>query len=214
MTPKSLRNIANMLTFATLLLCLMPAHAETVITPIPTQYIAALGPVTAHSGNNAETWGLWAVDPGPRGVRLSSYQDLKSNGGVAPSQWTFNGADWWLEEHGLIMEQPVFPIVPGRYVVTGGRQYTSILTIHPKADDGHQKWELDTDAVLYDVTHLRCRAGRYTPEKNATPATACTPDNVAQEQFPISPEDQIPQVPHCNKQDYQVLIVTGMVTDG
>jgi hypothetical protein len=29
------------------------------------------------------------------------------------------------------MEQPVFPLAPGRYVVTGGRQYTLILTVHP-----------------------------------------------------------------------------------
>jgi hypothetical protein len=189
---------------------LSPAAADTKITPIDTQYIAALGPVTAHSGNDAETWGLWPVDPGPRGVRLSAYEALKANGGVAPSNWTFSAADWWLEEHGLIMEQPVFPLAPGRYVVTGGRQYTSILTIHPKAVDGHMKWELDTDAVLYDVTHLRCRAARYTPATNG----ACSPEQAKQEDFPVQPGAAMPAVGACQKQDYQVLIVTGMVTEG
>ena len=26
--------------------------------------------------------------------------------GVAPAGWTFDAEDWWLEEHGLIMEAP------------------------------------------------------------------------------------------------------------
>ena len=111
-----------------------PVLAEAAFTLIPTQYIAALGDPGSTSGTGAEAWGLWAVDPGPRGVRLSNYETLKGAGGVAPAQWTFDGSDWWLEEHGLIMERPSFPIPPGRYVVTGGREVTAVLTIHPKGD--------------------------------------------------------------------------------
>src|SRR5215210_6651091 len=46
---------------------------------VPTQYIAALGPSNATSGNDAETWGWWSQDPGPRGVRLK-YYDRLANG--------------------------------------------------------------------------------------------------------------------------------------
>ena len=35
---------------------------------IPTQFIAALGDPTSDSGSNAKEWGIWTVDPGPRGV--------------------------------------------------------------------------------------------------------------------------------------------------
>ena len=85
-------------------------RAEMVFKPIPTQYIAALGDPGATSGTGAESWGLWQVDPGPRGVQLSDYERLKAEGDIAPAQWKFDGSDWWLEEHGLIMEQPSFPI--------------------------------------------------------------------------------------------------------
>ena len=37
--------------------------------------------------------------------------------------------DWWLEEHGLIMEQPDFPVPAGGYLVTGGRDTTAVLTV-------------------------------------------------------------------------------------
>ena len=87
----------------------MPAHAEATFSRIPTQYIAALGDPTATAGKDAETWGLWAVDPGPRGVRIRDYQDLVANAGVAPDGWQFDRSAWWLEEHGLIMEPPQFP---------------------------------------------------------------------------------------------------------
>ena len=38
---------------------------------IPTQFIAALGDPGATSGSGAQLWGLWRLDPGPRGVRLA-----------------------------------------------------------------------------------------------------------------------------------------------
>ncbi|MGB5868804.1 MAG: hypothetical protein WBH04_01280, partial [Albidovulum sp.] len=128
--------------FAVWSVALSPAHAEAVIDRIPTQYIAALGESDATSGNDAQTWGHWAVDPGPRGVRLKNYQRLIANGGVAPSGWQFDAAAWWLEENGLIMEAPVFPLPPGQYVVTGGRDVTSILTVEEAGANGAQAWSL------------------------------------------------------------------------
>jgi hypothetical protein len=187
-----------------------PVDAETVLKPIPTQYIAALGDPGATSGTGAESWGLWRLDPGPRGVELSGYESLKADGGVAPAQWRFDGSDWWLEEHGLIMEQPEFPIPPGRYVVTGGREVTAILTVHPKGDDGVQHWELDRGATLHDVTHLRCRSARYTP---AAGANSCTPAKAQITNFPVAPGGPMPPVEGCNKQDYEVLIVIGMAVE-
>ncbi len=186
-----------------------PAFAKTVFKPIPTQFIAALGDKTATSGIGAEIWGLWAKDPGPRGVRLDSFPALAATG-IAPAQWTFNDKDWWLEEHGLIMEAPQFPIVPGRYVVTGNRAKVAVLTIHDKAADGTVKWELDSGATLYDVTHLGCRAARYKPEITGA---VCTPNYVAPQQFPVIPGAAMPETPHCAKQDYQVLIVVGMAVE-
>ena len=184
--------------------------AETVIKPIPTQYIAVLGDPAATAGAGAESWGLWRVDPGPRGVRLSSYEALKADG-IAPAQWKFDGTDWWLEEHGLIMEQPEFPLPPGRYVVTGGRAVTAVLTVHPKGDDGVQHWQLDQGATLYDVTHLRCRSARYTP---AAADKSCSPAEAPTNAFPVAPGGPMPPVEGCNKQDYDVLIVIGMAVDG
>ena len=108
------------------------------------QFIAALGDPKSSTGDGAETWGLWREDPGPRGVRLGAgYEKLVSNGGVAPAGWQFDDGDWWLEEHGLIMSAPPpLPLKKGgrpmhRYVVTGDRETTAILTVH---DSG--KWEL------------------------------------------------------------------------
>lgn len=187
-----------------------PVLAETTFTAIPTQYIAALGDPGSTSGTGADAWGLWAVDPGPRGVRLSNYETLKAAGGVAPAKWIFDGSDWWLEEHGLIMEQPGFPIPPGKYVVTGDRDVTAVLTIHPKGDDGVQGWELSDNATLYDVTHLRCRAARYSP---AAGGKSCSPDKAQQTEFPVTPGAAMPPVEGCNKQDYEVLIVIGMAED-
>ena len=187
-----------------------PADAETVLKPIATQYIAALGDPGATSGRGAESWGLWRLDPGPRGVRLTGYEALTAAGGVAPARWRFDGADWWLEEHGLIMEAPEFPLPPGRYVVTGGREATAILTVHPKGDDGVQPWELDQGATLHDVTHLRCRSARYRPAEGAG---SCSPAKARMTDFPVAPGAAMPPVEGCQQQDYQVLIVIGMAVE-
>jgi hypothetical protein len=182
-------------------------RSQTKFRRISTQYIAALGDPGAISGNGAQLWGLWPVDPGPRGVRLSRYQSLKDAGGIAPSRWKFDESDWWLEEHGLIMEQPTVPLPPGKYVVTGGRKVTAVLTIHPADSRGDWRWELDQGAMLHDVTHLACRSAHYTP---STAGSSCSPANAKQTAFPVAPGGAMPPVEGCAKQDYAVLIVIGM----
>ena len=184
------------------------AIAGTDYKRIPTQYVAALGDKNLNSGTGAENWGLWPLDPGPRGVKLRDYETLVgAEGGVAPAGWRFDAADWWLEEHGLLMEKPVFPIPAGKYVVSGAREVTAVLTIHPKGVDGSQKWELDQGASLYDVTHLRCRAARYTPES----ANSCSPAKAQVASIPVPPGEAMPMVSGCKAEDFQVLIVIGMV---
>lgn len=180
---------------------------QTKFRRISTQYIAALGDPGATSGNGAQLWGLWPLDPGPRGVKLSRFQSLKEAGGVAPSRWKFDEADWWLEEHGLIMEQPTVPLPPGKYVVTGARKVTAVLTIHPPDNHGDSRWELDHGVTLYDVTHLACRSARYTP---ARAGGSCSPANAKQSAFPVAPGGAMPPVEGCTKQDYAVLIVIGL----
>lgn len=186
--------------------------AQTRFKRIPLQYIVALGDPSANSGSGAESWGLWRQDPGPRGCRLDGYDKLKADGGVAPARWKFDSTDWWLEEHGLIMEKPEFPLPPGRYLVTGGRAVKSVLTVYPKDNNGAERWALDKGVRLYDVTHLPCRAARYTPAKGDD---SCSPDKVNTSSFPVTPTAAMPPVEGCHKKDYAVLFVIGMaVEDG
>jgi hypothetical protein len=175
---------------------------------ISTQFIAALGDPNASSGTGAQSWGLWRVDPGPRGVWLSSFEQLKVAGGVAPAGWKFDATSWWLEEHGLIMEAPVFPLPPGKYVVTGDREVTTVLTIHSADSKGECRWELGDNAKLYDVTHLPCRAARYT-----SPTGEGTPANATKSAFPVAPGGTMPPVEGCEKQDYAVVFVIGVVRE-
>ncbi|CAE7772094.1 unnamed protein product [Symbiodinium sp. CCMP2592] len=166
---------------------------------LPKQYIAAAGDPKASSGTGAEKWGLWTQDPGPRGVRLSGYERLQATGGQAPAGWQFDQADWWLEEHGLIMEKPT-TLPPGKYEVTGDREVTTTLTIFPKDSEGHQRWELADGAKLFDVTHLPCRSARYT-------GSGCSPSGAAPADFPVRPGAAMPAVKGCQKQDHAVLFV-------
>ena len=63
---------------------------------VQTQFIAAaIDPVhgegmKASSGAGTDLWGIWRVDPGPRGVQLREYDELESTGGVAPKGWKFD----------------------------------------------------------------------------------------------------------------------------
>ena len=168
---------------------------------VSTQFIAALGNPNATSGTGASKWGIWRIDPGPRGIHISDWELLKAMDGISPSGWIFDQKDWWLEEHGLIMEKPEFPLPAGRYVVTGGRETQSILTIHSDGD----KWELSDNAKLHDVTHLPCRSARYHPvDENACPSNANESD------FPVTPGGAMPVVKGCNKEDYWVVFVIGL----
>ncbi len=185
-------------------------EGQTKFRHIPTQFIAALGNPDATSGSGAQTWGLWRQDPGPRGVRLDSYEQLKATGGVAPAQWKFDSTDWWLEENGLIMEKPDFPFPPGKYIVTGNRQVISVLTVHPTNKDGDRRWELDDGATLHDVTHLGCRSARYTPVASDK---SCSPAMAPKSAFRVAPGAAMPPVAGCNKQDYSVLFVIGVAVD-
>ena len=192
-----------------------PVHASDAdpsnFRRIEPQYIAALGDPGATSGNGAQSWGLWSPDPGPRGCKLDRYPQLKASGGVTPSQWKFDAADWWLEEHGLIMEKPTFPLPPGKYLVTGDRTVTTVLTIQPRDKDGNQRWELADGATLDDVTHLGCRSARYRPTTtNKQANNSCSPANVRTTGFPVTPGADMPVVSGCRKQDYTVLIVVGL----
>jgi len=178
---------------------------------VPTQFIAALGDPAASSGTGAQAWGVWRIDPGPRGVRLESFERLQAAGGVAPAKWQFDTKDWWLEEHGLIMEPPDFPLPAGKYLVTGDRTVTAVLTIYPKDKEGAQRWELADGAKLYDVTHLPCRSARYTP---ASSGATCSPAKARTGDFPVTPGAAMPAVAGCNKQDYAVLFVIGVAVTG
>jgi hypothetical protein len=212
MTAKfSLTAQLKILFFSTLaaLLAGLPAGAEDSMSRIPTQYIAALGPSTATSGTDAGTWGLWEIDPGPRGVWTKDYAALMANDGLAPEGWSFDASAWWIEEHGLIMEAPSFPLRAGKYVVTGGREVTTILIVGAADAMGQQSWSLEGGATVYDVTHLRCRAALYT----ASQGQSCTPDNTPVGVFPMSPDRAMPPIEGCEKQDYQVLIVVGMMIE-
>ena len=107
----------------------------------------------------------------------------------------------------MIMEQPTFPLPPGKYVVTGHRKVTAVLTIHPADKNGDRRWELDKGATLYDVTHLACRSARYRP---AAVGGSCSPANAQKTAFPVAPGGAMPPVEGCTKQDYAVLIVIGI----
>ncbi len=177
---------------------------------VPPQYIAALGDPGASSGSGAQTWGLWRQDPGPRGVWLKHFDSLIAGGGVAPALWKFDHNDWWLDENGLIMEQPEFPLPPGRYIVTGGREAVAMLTIFPPDELGNSRWALNRDATIYDVTHLGCRSGRYRP---AAEAGSCSPADAPRDAFKVAPGAAMPPVAGCHKQDYSVLIVVAIEVD-
>jgi hypothetical protein len=170
---------------------------------IPVQFIAALGDPDARSGAGAERWGLWPVDPGPRGVRLANAAKL-AEAGTAPAGWSFDPGAWWLEENGLIMEAPRFPLPPGRYIVTGGRETRAELIVEKPDTDGVSKWRLAGGATLHDVTHLGCRSAVYTP---AADGGQCLPANAPRDAFRVTPGAPMPPVPGCAKQDYHVLFI-------
>jgi hypothetical protein len=199
--------LAALVLFATMSL---KAQAQDPIKfkPIsPIQYIAALGDPEAKSGVGAENWGLWSIDPGPRGVWLRLFPVLRATGGYGPSGWKFDEKDWWLDENGLIMEKPTFPMPAGRYLVSGDREVVTVLTVHPKDENGVQRWALGDNAKLYDVTHLPCRSARYIP---ASATASCSPASADKSLFKVAPGTVMPEVEGCSKQDYAVLFIVGV----
>lgn len=214
------RFLATALTTGTVL-SLLPnrARAEETATAgkskdlfrrVRTQYIATLAEPDETSGASAEDWGWWYTDPGPTGVWLSQYDRLIAAGRIAPTGWTFNPDDWWVDENGILMENPVFDIKPGRFVVTGNREAVAILTIHSKDEKGAMRWELSDGITIEQVTHLECRAARYRP---TAVARDCSPKEIDQSVFKIKPGQPMPDAAGCVKKDYTVLFVIGVAVD-
>lgn len=173
---------------------------------VGTQFIAADPGMRSHAlthGTGARAWGLWRTDPGSTGVQFSGIPALEKRG-AAPSGWKFDPNAWWVEEHGLIMENPA-PLPAGRYQVSWlnyrqGYVPTVVLSI---SGDG---WSLSNGATLHDVTHMPCRSARYTTQPGT--GVKCLPEHVPKSLFPVTPGAVMPAVPHCNKKDYAVLFVS------
>lgn len=180
--------------------------AQTKFKRIRTQYIAALAQGNSTSGTGAETWGLWRIDPGPIGVWLRFYKLLQKAGNIAPAGWRFNIDDWWLDENGLIMKAPEFPMPAGKYYVTNGEEHISLLTVEPPDTTGTQAWSLSDNKTIANVTHGPCRSTRYTPE-NAS--GTCSPVDADIAAFPLKPGEDPPPVEGCKRKKYAVLIVFG-----
>ena len=181
--------------------------ATTKYRGIPNQYIAVLAPEGATSGTGAEMWGLWSEDPGPIGVWLPFYQRLREAGSIGPTGWRFDIDDWWLDENGLIMKTPEFPMPAGQYFVTNGEENISLLTVDEPDETGAQTWSLDNDKTVADVTHGPCRSARYTPIGETT---TCSPEDADVEVFPLPLGDSPPMVEGCNRKEYAVFIVFGV----
>ena len=183
----------------------MPPGLPQGMHPVPTQFIAALGDPKSTSGTSgAEQWGIWRIDPGPRGVYVKDFQlnqSLGTDNKKMPAGWKYDANEFWIEEFGRVMEPPDFPLTPGRYLVTGAREAITLLTVDPPNEKGEQGWKLDGDVSLYDVTHLPCRSARYFPKQGETPADANWSD------FPVTPGGAMPAVKGCSHQDYAVLFV-------
>ena len=180
--------------------------AQTKFKRIRTQYIAALAQSNLTSGTGAENWGLWRIDPGPIGVWLRFYKLLQKAGNIAPAGWRFNIDDWWLDENGLIMKAPEFPMPAGKYYVTNGEEHISLLTVEPPDTTGTQAWSLSDNKTIANVTHGPCRSTRYTPENGLG---TCSPVNANQNVFPLKPGEDPPPVQGCKRKKYAVLIVFG-----
>ena len=101
-----------------------------------------------------------------------------------------------------------------RYIVTGGRKVTTILTI-----EANGRWSLEGGAKLHDVTHLPCRSARYVPlhggseeasDGKAVTVSTGSPASANPTDFPVRPGGEMPPVKGCKKQDYWVVFVVGI----
>jgi len=176
------------------------------------QFIATQGDPSASSGTLSGTqWGLWTMENGADGVALVNYtSQVSDNGNVAPGGWKSDPDDWWLDQKGLIMEAPKFPMPAGKYVVSGDRTVTTVLTIGEPSADGVQSWSLEK-GTLNDVTHLPSRASRYDPVSAEAQGT-CLPSAAHESDFPVSSESggKFPEVEGCIHEEYAVSIIIGL----
>jgi hypothetical protein len=137
---------------------------------------------------------------------LRFYKLLQKAGNIAPAGWRFNIDDWWLDENGLIMKAPDFPMPAGKYYVTNGEEHISLLTVDPPDATGKQAWSLSDNKTIANVTHGPCRSTRYTPENGSG---TCSPVNANQNVFPLKLGEDPPPVQGCKRKKYAVLIVFG-----
>lgn len=187
-----------------------PLFAQTRIQRVPIQYIASLAGPQERAGTGAETWGLWREDPGPIGVWLHMYEELQARDYVHPTGWRLDVDDWWLDENGILMKHPDFPMPPGTFLVTNGEDKAGLLTVEAADASGAQVWSLSGETVIADVTHGPCRSARYSPIGDSG---SCSPASVDQSIFPLPLGAQPPEVPGCNRLEYAVLIVIGIAED-
>jgi len=143
-----------------------------------------------------------------RCVALGRFPQLLKSGGVAPDGWKFDSQDWWLEEHGLIMEPPQFPAGSGRYLVTGERELVTSLTIHPSGRP-ERRPPLGTrrprHAVRRDTPGLPRSALHTRHGRQIMPASQGTTGGISG-----GARGNMPPSPGCAQQDYAVLIVIGV----
>jgi len=81
-----LMNCAIMIVGLLSLPALAQDESEVKFKRIPTQFIAALADPNATSGSNAQSWGLWSKDPGPRGGVAKPLSIYKGCGWIRPSR--------------------------------------------------------------------------------------------------------------------------------
>lgn len=203
--------IVSLLTTLALLPIGYPLTGATKFMSVLTQFVAAdpgMLSASMNHGTGASKWGIWRKDPGPRGVRFSKHNPTALNNlmsaKTAPAGWKFDADEWWLEEHGLVMEKPDFPLPSGSYKLdwlngASRRGDSIVLTI-----DG-DSWKLDGDHTLHDVTHLPCRSAAY---------TGCSPKSIDMNNFPVTPGACMPEVTGCRKTDYAVLFVNAIEDPG
>jgi len=148
-------------------------------------FIAALGSADAESGGGAQKWGLWEGDPGSDGRYPNTLN-------FDPPSW-YNPLDWWIEEHGLIMPNPV-PLPAGEYKVYGDTTVggAKLLTVGAGGN-----WVLPQGVTLDDVTHHPCEAHRYM----GTQGSGCTANSKSKCRDDSSPVE------------YKVLIVSAQTVD-
>ena len=148
-----------------------PVHASGVdlskFKRIEPQFIAALGDPGATSGKGAQSWGFWNQDPGPRACKLDHYHQLKAVSAVllgvaTDGNSTLRTGGW--RNMALIMEKPTFPLAPGKYLVTGDREVTTVLDNSAQGQGRQSAVGTRRRRNPQQMSPIRrgCRSARYT----------------------------------------------------